>query len=56
VLPCDEDEARGIDAGLTRFPAFALARGIRAILLAGEQAFKLNPFSGTNVQRPADPS
>lgn len=35
----DEDEARGIHAGLARLPAFALSRDVRAILLAGEQAF-----------------
>jgi hypothetical protein len=35
----DEDETGGIDAGLTRLPAFALARDVRPILLTGEQAF-----------------
>jgi hypothetical protein len=32
----DEDETGGIDAGLTRLPAFALARDVRPILLTGE--------------------
>ena len=35
----DEDKTGGIDAGLTRLPAFAFARDVRPILLAGEQAF-----------------
>jgi hypothetical protein len=49
----DEDKAGGIDAGLTRFPAFALARDIRAILLAGEQVFlTLNPCSRRSLLIP----
>jgi hypothetical protein len=32
----DEDEARGIDAGLARLPTLAFSGDVRAILLAGE--------------------
>src|SRR5271169_6365427 len=35
----DEDQTGWIDAGLTRLPAFTLARDVCPILLAGEQAF-----------------
>jgi hypothetical protein len=35
----DEDEPRRIDAGLAMTPARALARDIRAILLAGQHGF-----------------